>query len=89
MYGMRIILCECIYNIYAKSYLDCASVVYSSHCLQMIDIIESEQKNITKRLKGLDNIGLYVLLIDLKWLILIHLNCKDYFVILLSYLKSC
>ena len=45
-----------LYKIYARPYLDYASVIYSPHYLQMIDIIENVQRKFTKRLKGLTNV---------------------------------
>ena len=42
-----------LFKTYALSLLDYASVIYSLHCLMLIDSIESIQKHFTKRLHGL------------------------------------
>ena len=46
-----------LYKIYARPYLDYASVVYSSHCLYLIDTVESVQRHFTKRLHNLRNLS--------------------------------
>ena len=33
----------------AQPYLDCASVIYSLHCLYLIDTVESMQRQFTKK----------------------------------------
>ena len=45
------------YKIYARHYLDYASVVYSPHCLYLIDTVESVQHHFTKRLHNLCNLS--------------------------------
>ena len=42
-----------LFKTYALPLLDFASVIYSPHCLMLIDSIESIQKHFTKRLHGL------------------------------------
>ena len=46
-----------LYRIYARSYLDYVSVVYSPHCLYLIDTVESVQRHFTKRLHNLCNVS--------------------------------
>ena len=46
-----------LYKIYARSYLDYTIVVYSPHCLQLIDTVESVQCHFTKRLYNLCNLS--------------------------------
>ena len=42
-----------LYKTYTRPNLDYASIIYSSHYLQLIDAIERVQRNFTKRLFGL------------------------------------
>ena len=44
-----------LFETYALPLLDYASVIYSPHCLMLIDSIESVQRHFTKRLRGLSN----------------------------------
>ena len=44
-----------LYKFYARPYLDYANVFYSSHCLYLIDTVESVQRHFTKRLHNLCN----------------------------------
>ena len=46
-----------LYKIYVRPYLDYASVVYSLHCLHIIDTIESVHRHCTKRLHNLCNLS--------------------------------
>ena len=46
-----------LYKIYARPYLDYACVVYSPHCLYLIDTVESVQRHFTKRLHNLCNLS--------------------------------
>ena len=46
-----------LYKIYARPYLDYASVVYSPHCLHFIVTVESVQRHFTKRLHNLYNLS--------------------------------
>ena len=55
-----------LYKIYARPYLDYASVVYSLHCLHFIDTVEIV-RHFTKRLRNLCN--LQVMLIVYKLLL--------------------
>ena len=49
-----------LYKIYARPYLDYASVVYSPHCLYLIDTLESVQRHFIKRLYNLCNLNLLI-----------------------------
>ena len=42
-----------LFKTYARPYLDYASIIYSTHHLQLMDAIERVQRNFTKRLYGL------------------------------------
>ena len=42
-----------LYNIYARPFLDYVSVVYSPHCLHLIDTVENVKRHFTKRLYNL------------------------------------
>ena len=44
-----------LFKTYALPLLDYASVIYSPHCLMLIDSIESVQRHFSKRLHGLFN----------------------------------
>ena len=44
-----------LFKTYALLLLDYASVIYLTHCLMLIDSIESVQRHFTKRLHGLSN----------------------------------
>ena len=46
-----------VYKIYAWPYLDYASVVYSPHCLYLIDTVESIQSHFAKSLHNLCNLS--------------------------------
>ena len=46
-----------LYKIYARLYLDYACVVYSPHCLYLIDTVESIQRHFTKRFHNLCNLS--------------------------------
>ena len=46
-----------MYKIYARPYLDYASVVYSPRCLYLIDTVESVQLHFIKRLYNLSNLS--------------------------------
>ena len=45
-----------LYKIYARAYLDYASVVYSPYCLYLIYTVESVQSHFTRRLHNLCNL---------------------------------
>ena len=46
-----------LYKIHARLYLDYASVVYSPHCIFLIDTVENVQRHFTTRLHNLCNLS--------------------------------
>ena len=52
-----------LYKTYARPFLDYASVVYSPHCLYLIDTVASVQRHFSERLHNFCNLS-YVNLLE-------------------------
>ena len=48
-----------LFKTYGRPYLDCNSVIYSPHHVELIDTLERVQRHFTKRLHGLNNLKLW------------------------------